>query len=566
MCASSFSSGQRPRRERAFELRLTDTVQLTGAVETHRLDALRDDLASARFTVDAVDDLWGTEAAAALSRGHRLPAERALTTPQRFGSVTGVPDPRSVAARARTATLAAAFVLGLPVSRDALDEALPTVRSEGAATLGLVEFDGGRARSLVDLRPYAFTDAQGQGAWWIASDLGELATGGALGEDHVLGVGGASMTLSGLMIDDPVESALDLGTGCGIQALHASRHAGRVIATDISERAIGFARVNAELNGVTNIEFRVGDLFEPVAGERFDRIVSNPPFVITPRAADVPAYEYRDAGMVGDALVRAVIEGIGQHLTAGGVAQLLGNWEYRAGVGSLDRVSGWLDALYAAGHGLDSWIVEREVQDPEEYAETWIRDGGTRPDMPGFQRLYRAWLDDFELRGVTAVGFGYVTLRRPTSGVPTLRRLEHVGSGGANASGLGSHIAATIDAHDWQAARDDVQLAAARLRVADDVTEERHYWPGADDPTVIALHAGGGFGRTVSAGTALAAFVGACDGELSVGAIVAAIAQLLNADEAALSAELLPAVRELVTIGMLAPADSAAASASGSAA
>src|SRR5690606_34305992 len=132
------------------------------------------------------------------------------------------------------------------------------------------------------------------------SDLDEAALGGALPADHVLGVGGASRTLAELIVPTPVDRALDLGTGCGIQALLIARHADEVVATDISERALAFAELNARLNAVTNIEFRHGSMFEPVAGEAFDLVVSNPPFVITPRVEGVPAYEYRDAGLVGD--------------------------------------------------------------------------------------------------------------------------------------------------------------------------------------------------------------------------------------------------------------------------
>ena len=100
-------------------------------------------------------------------------------------------------------------------------------------------------------------------------------------------------------------------------------------------------------------------------------------------------------------------------------------------------------------------------------------------------------------------------------------------------------------------ATDDAQLAASHLTVAPDVTEERHYWPGQDDPTLMTLHQGGGFGRSVQLDTALAALIGACDGELSVGAIIGAMAQLLEADETDLRAELLPRVRELLDDGFL---------------
>lgn len=496
--------------------------------------ALRADLLAADFSVPRLKSLWGDEAEAALHRGHRVPARRALDRVAEFDAA---------------AVLARAFVLGMPVDLADLARALPTLGLAGAVELQLVGAGAaGAVSAAMDLRPYSFTDAWGETNWWIASDLGELALGGALVESHVLGVGGASLTLSGLMIDRPARSVLDLGTGCGIQALHASRHAGRVVATDISERALDFARLNAALNGVTNIEFRLGNLFEPVAGERFDHIVSNPPFVITPRSEGVPAYEYRDGGMVGDALVAAVIAGLAGHLEPGGVAQLLGNWEYRDGTDAFARVSAWLDDT-----GLDAWVIEREVQDAALYAETWIRDGGTRGGEE-FDRLVDAWLDDFEQRGVTSVGFGYLMLRRPSDGVATLRRLERLE--GAAARGLGGTIDATLAAHDWQASQGDAALGRAMLTVAADVTEERYYWPGDEHPAVMNLKQGGGFARSFPLDTALAALIGACDGELSIAAICAALAELLGTEESPIDADellaqLLPTVRELVTVGVL---------------
>ena len=493
------------------------------------------DLAAADFTVDGLTALWGEDAAAALHRGQRVPASRAGA--RRIASQSR--DASADEATLRRKTLADVFVLGLPVKPSDLDRALPTLTAAGAAALGLSAPDG---TPLLDLRPYSVVDARGVAAWWIASDLGELALGHAIPEHHVLGVGGASTTLSGLMLAERVELALDLGTGCGIQALHAARHATRVIATDISERALQLAAFNAALNGFANIEFRRGSLFEPVAGERFGHIVSNPPFVITPRVAGVPQYEYRDGGLVGDGLVASVIGQMEDYLEPGGVAQLLGNWEYGATDG-LDRVEAWV-----ASTGLDAWVVERERQSVELYAETWIRDGGTRPG-PQFDRLYAAWLDDFADRGVTEVGFGYVTLRRPIAGPATLRRLEHYGEplGGS----LGDHIAGVLAAHDWLEARDDAALLQASLAVAPDVTEHRHYWPGEEHPTVMLLRQGSGFARTIPAGTALAAVVGACDGTLSLGTICTAVAELLDVDATALTAELIPELRELVLVGLL---------------
>ncbi|MGX5697093.1 methyltransferase [Agromyces soli] len=588
--------------------------------ETARLvDALREDLDRAGYRVAEIEGLWERSALGglvhpgeALQRGHRTPALLTLDAL--------LEDAGTDAEVRHRAVLVRLFLLGAEAPAVELERALPGLGIDGAVSLGLVEVlgeapavvrgasaegaaregaGGGEAaapasessasetsapeasvgpapvaatvRSLVDLRPYAFADAAGEGEWWIASDLGEIAragdrepggaAGGALDEDHVLGIGGASTTLSGLLLQRRAARTLDLGTGSGIQALHAARFSDAVVATDISARALAFARFNALLNGV-ELELRLGSLYEPVGGERFDRIVSNPPFVITPRTPGVPAYEYRDGGMVGDGLVEAVVRGAAAHLAPGGLAQLLANWEYREGIDpdsgeeaiadGLERVAGWLDDA-----GLEYWLVERERQGPSEYAETWIRDGGTRPGTAEFERLHAAWLEDFARRGVESVGFGYLLLRRPADGETVrLARAERQHGGlGDNPGGLGRHLDASLAAIDAIGSLDDTALRGAVLAVAPDVTEERHHWPGAEQPTVILLRQGGGFGRVIDAGTALAAFVGAADGELAAGVISDAIAQLLEVEPAELWDELAPTLRELVAGGLLVPGD-----------
>lgn len=516
--------------------------RLVPRADTALVAALRADLEAADLTVVAVEDLLGPVAAAALHREQPVAALRA-TAPDHAG--TG-PLP----------TLVRHLLLGAAVERGALDRALPRLGTAGAERLGLVAAAGRGAddavRPLIDLRPYAARDAAGAVGWWLASDLGETATGAALPADHVLGVGGASTTLAQVTIRTPVGRTLDLGTGCGIQALHAARHSAAVVATDVSARALAFAAFNAALAGV-ELDLRLGSMLEPVLGgdaAAFDLVVSNPPFVITPRGDDQALrYEYRDGGRAGDDLVRDLVRDVGAVLAPGGVAQLLGNWEHRDGADWRDRVGDWVDAS-----GLDAWVVQREVLDPAQYVETWLRDGGTTRDRDpaGWAAAYAAWLADFERRGVDAVGLGMVVLRRPVAGHPTLRRLEE--QPGPARQPLGDHLAAALAAHDWLAAHDDDALLAARLVVAPDVTEERHLRPGATDPTVVLLRQGDGFGRVVRAGTALAGLVGACDGELTVGQILGALAALLEAPVAELRTGLLPAVRDLVRDGLLRPA------------
>lgn len=539
--------------------------------------SLRADLADSGWGVEAVAALLGEVADAALRREIRLPALRAVRAALAAG-----PAPLPVA------VLTALFMLGEPVPAIALDAALPRTTAAGAAAVGLVSEpdETGCVRALVDLRPHEAVDDAGEVRWWVASDLGELVTGRALAPDHVLGVGGAGLTLAGLTPRTRVGTALDLGCGCGIQTLYLLRHAEHVVATDISARALAFTAFNAVLAGVSvtgapgagsdiapssgldseadgpsetavdpgsgtgRLELLRGSLLEPVVGRRFDLIASNPPFVLTPpavREAGLPLMEYRDAG---GPILPGLVAGLGEHLEPGASAVMLGNWEHRGAGSWRDAVAAWLP------EGLDAWILERELQDPVEYATMWLRDGGLTPerDPEAFDAALEAWIDDFEARDVRGVGFGYLIVHRPRRPREPWRLLEEVTTSGQGV--LGPHIAEVLEVRERLAGLDDDAVADLCPLLAPDVTEERHLIPGAAEPTVILLRQGGGLGRTLQASTAVAALAGVADGELSVGQVasaVAALSELNAADEAALRAEMVDAARHLLTTGFLRP-------------
>lgn len=491
------------------------------------------DLRVAGYTVDGVEHLLGPLAWAAMEREQILPARRAIAAVlAREGSSRAV------------ATLTRALFLAEPVDVADLAAALPDRSLETMVRLGVVEVSGSRARALLDLRPYL--------DWYVVSDLGEVSTGRPLDTDYVLGVGGASHTLVDATVRRPVRRVLDLGTGCGVQALHAAAHASSVVATDVSERALRMAAMTFALNGVESVDLRQGSLFDPVAGERFDLVVTNPPFVITPRG--VPMWEYRDAGMRGDRLVSTVVTEVGEYLAPGGIAQLLANWEVPRGAAWEEVVGGWLT------DDLDSWVVQRDVLDPAQYAEMWIRDAGLTTGVE-YERLYAAWLDDFASRDVEAIGMGLVTLRRPKGAGPRLRRLEQLtGSGPPTGAShdqgrLGGALDHGLRAHDLLAElMPGSGVGDLRLTVPGDVTEERYHRPGEEDPSVVILRQGGGFARAVQVGSLTAAAVGACDGGLPLGAIVSALAQITQTPADAVAAEVIPMARVLLVCGFLCPA------------
>ena len=538
--------------------------------------SLRADLLEAGWGVKAVATLLGEAADAALRREIRLPALRSVRAALTSGSA---PSP--------VAVLTALFMLGEPVPATALDVALTRTGASGAGRIGLVSEpdETGCVRARVDLRPHEAVDDAGEIRWWVASDLGELVTGRALAPDHVLGIGGAGLTLAGLTPRTPVATALDLGCGCGIQTLYLLRHADHVVATDVSERALAFTAFNAALAGVSvsdgsdagsrdgagRLELLRGSLLEPVAGRRFDLIVSNPPFVLTPpavREAGLPLMEYRDAG---GPVLPTLVAGLGEHLEPGGSAVMLGNWEHRhtsLGTGDIPDSandfatdsttdsgavgSSWRNAVATwIPEGLDGWVIEREVQDPVEYATMWLRDGGLAPerDAAGFDAALEAWIGDFEARGVQGVGFGYLIVHRPQCLREPWRLLEEVATSGQG--GLGRHVAEVLEARERLAGLDDDAVADLRPVLAPDVTEERHLIPGAAEPTVILLRQGGGLGRTIRASTVVAALAGVADGELSVGQIASAVVALTGEDAIGLRAEMVEATRHLIAVGFL---------------
>ncbi|WP_377640212.1 methyltransferase [Oryzobacter terrae] len=498
---------------------MTDT---TPRVDPDLVRDLRADLVASGFTVAGVTGLLGPMAAAALDREQALPAQR----------VTAASD-------SPCATLVRLFTLGDPVDLAEVAAALPTLGVEGAVALRLVVPEGDGVVARCDLRPYA-ADARD---WWVASDLGELATGGPLRQDHVLGIGGATTTLAAWTPRPHVERALDVGTGSGVQALHLEAHADEVVVTDVSERALAYARFNAALDE-SEWDVRSGSMLEPVAGERFGLVVSNPPFVITPRSGEVPLFEYRDGGRSGDAVVADLVRRVGDHLEPGGIAQFLGNWEVPRGTTWTQRLSGWLE-----GTGLDAWVVQREVQDPAEYAETWARDGGHHTGTADFNAMYDAWLDDFATRDVESIGFGIVTLQRPRTGREPFVDLMDVP--GPVALPMGPAVLAGLDARSWLADTDDEAVLELPWTCAPDVHEERHTMPGSPDPTVILLRQGGGLRRHLTLSTVTAAFVSVCDGELGAGVAAAAIAGLLGLEDDAVRTEVAAFVREAAKDGLL---------------
>jgi hypothetical protein len=497
---------------------------------------LREGLTGAGFTYDGVAAALGGTAHAALSRNETVPGLR--TT--RGGSPVEV--------------LTRLWLLQAPVPVGALEAALPGLLDPLCAA-GLLERSVGEARARVDVRPYATEDLD----LWVTSDLtpGLDGTPTRVAPDHVLGISSAATSLAQLTVREQVGRALDLGTGCGVQALHLAAHAGAVVATDVNERALRLTRFNAELNGLADrIDVREGSFFDPVADEQFDLVATNPPFVISPATGE--RLVYRDSGLPGDRAVEHIVRGVPRLLRVGGTAQVLANWMVVRGQSWEERLAGWLPSVGSEPTPCDAWVVQRETVDLPTYVELWLKDAGLHPSTglttaAEYHERYDTWLSWFDEQGAEAVGFGWINLRRvpgATSGVVRLEDWPYDVE-----QPIGPEVQARFERTALLRDLTDSDLEAARLVARSDLRQETYGAPGAADPEQVVLRQQRWARRARQADTVEAALVGACDGELSVGQILDALAVLLEQDAAQLRSSYLPVLRDLVIDGFLEPGE-----------
>jgi hypothetical protein len=479
---------------------------------------LREALTVAGFTYDGVAGALGTTAHAALSRNETLPGLRATR-----GS-------------SPVETLTRLWLLQAPAPVRDVERALPGLL-DPLCNAGMLERSVGEVRARVDVRPYATEDLD----LWVTSDLTPGLDGGParVAPDHVLGISSAATSLAQLTVREPVERSLDLGTGCGVQSLHLAAHCAHVVATDVNQRALRLTRFNAELNDLAGrIEVREGSFFEPVAGELFDLVATNPPFVISPATGQ--RLVYRDSGLPGDRVVEHIVRGVPDLLREGGTAQVLANW-------MVVRDQPWQERLASWIHDCDAWVVQRETVDLPTYVELWLKDAGVH-GAPDYHERYDTWLSWFEEQGAEAVGFGWINLRRTGAEQPTLQLedwpydLEQP---------VGPEVGALLDRFGALRQLSDEDLGAARLRARPDVRQETYGAPGAADPEEIVLRQQRWVRRARQVDTVEAGLVGACDGDLTVHQILDALAELLGREAAEVRSAYLPVVRDLVVEGFL---------------
>ncbi|MEU4821535.1 class I SAM-dependent methyltransferase [Actinomadura sp. NPDC023710] len=476
------------------------------------LRRVRELLLGAGYTVAGVRASLGPVAGGALARDEIVPALRA----------TAGGSPVEVLTRL--------FWLQVPVPEDA-------IAADALVAAGLAEVSGGQLRALLRVEPLEAVDGDGHAGYAVSDLKVRPGDGRVPAADHVVGTGGASGNLARLVVHRPVDNVLDLGTGCGVQAVHAAGRSpgARITATDVNPRALELAEMSFALSGVDGAELLRGSLLEPVEGRRFDLIVSNPPFVVAPPGDR--RFTYRESGMAGDDFCRRLVESASRYLNDGGYCQLLANWLHVDGVPWEERVGAWVD-------GCDAWIVQRDVQDPAEYAELWLRDS-CEAGTPEYRARYEAWLDEFEQRDVTGIGFGWITLRRSERPAVRIEEVRH-----AVEQPVGAYVHEVLDG--LVKAEEFSTACGRRLAAAPGLVQEQIGPPGAEDPERIVLRQTDRLRRAAGVGTVEAALAGVCDGTLPLDPLLDAIAELTDTDPGEVRAHAAAVLPELIADGFFA--------------
>lgn len=282
------------------------------------------------------------------------------------------------------------LLLGLPLPRE---RATRAIGEDGVAALAATNLAEVGEQVVPRARISAVEDQL------LASDT--ASQGAEDPPDYVAGYTPTARFCDALTPRPRVQNALDIGTGCGVHAVLAARHARHVIATDVNPRALAYAELSAALNELDNVEVRSGSFFEPVADQLFDLIVCNAPYVVSPESRWI----YRDTPLPGDEVSEQVVRDAAAHLAPGGFATLLVSWVATDPDDPHARALEWV-----ADIGCDAWILPSYGVDPLEHAAGW--NDHLDSDVDAFRSTIEHWDTDLHARGIEWINEGAIVLHR----------------------------------------------------------------------------------------------------------------------------------------------------------
>lgn len=347
-------------------------------------------------------------------------------------------------------TLCRCFLAGEVVGREDLARVLPQC-FQGLLELGILKWEGAQVRSLLRLRPH-------NEGYYFEDFPKTMAEGDA---EFVMGVAPTTRILRQIVPNFERSRVLDLCCGGGWLALGEVRDGTSVVASDLSGRCLAVARLNARLNDKAGVDWRQGPWFEPVRGEEFDLIISNPPFVQSPggrtMAMDTPAEEDP---------VSLILSQMPSYLAPDGVGCLLLNWQYQD---EDDWSAHPMSCL--PDEGLQVFLFELQRHDPRGYATHWVRQNACFEDPDARDAEIERWVEYLEGRGSAGVSSGFLVMRRCEPGeewaMAESRELKEF------TPSTGEEFRRVFENQSWLGKlEDELAILEARFRGVDGVRKE----------------------------------------------------------------------------------------------
>ncbi len=328
-------------------------------------------------------------------------------------------------------------------------------------------------------------------------------------------------------------SALDVGCGAGTAALLLAAQVDRAVGVDINPRAIVLAQFNARLNAIHNVEFRAGDLFAPVAGERFDLIVSQPAFVSAPD--DAKQITFLHGGRRGDEMTMRILGELQPHLAEGGRAVILHD---HPTVGDEPPVARLRPAIPAA---MNLLLLVSTPKDLDAYCAFYAA-GRHRTLGPEFERDAVMHREHLARLGVEALQFIFVVIDNAGAERPWTAAIE-------------TRSFAEVDVTSAQI---DRLLASQRLLFGDDAGILRATLRPVEGMTfvdegsrLVARLPARALVPEVTCSTDAVGLLSTFGDGITVEAAVSAFAAQVNAAPDALRPQIVPAVRQALAAGLL---------------
>lgn len=382
---------------------------------------------------------------ALLESGYQEPAQHARWVRASFTRPDAVPTVlRERRGDPRLAGQLDLFAYGAELGERATSRALAPAAAGSLARAGLLERRRAAWRSRLTVG--------GHGDVFVVGDLERRGQR----RDRVDGYTSAADLARRLAVPVGGGRLLDLGTGSGIHALLAARAGATAVGADLNARALRLAALSAELSGIEGVQWLQGSWYEPVAGQRFDRIVCVAPYVVSPDSE----FTFRDGAPGEEHPVRTVAAGAPAHLERGGCALVMCCWGHGADEDWQRTPMRWL-----APRGADVLLVRLSHADPAHYALEWNRPPMRTLGPAEHDRVMARWLAHYAREGFERISFGALYVRRRAAGgsgvgrlaldargVPGERSGEQAGRALANLELLAAH-------------RDDGALLALRLAI-----------------------------------------------------------------------------------------------------